>query len=174
MWANNIEESYTQAVKYLDLCGRNGIILNPKKFTFSADEIEFAGFKISKDSIAPIPTFLRAVENFPRPKSITDIRSWFGLVNQATNSFSKCSVMEPFRKLMKKGSQFVWNEDLERAFKAAKVTIKRQIEKGVRIFEKNRKTCLATDLSKTGISTWLLHKPFICQTGWHVTLFCSR
>ena len=182
MWANNIEESYTQAVKYLDLCGRNGIILNPKKFTFSADEIEFAGFKISKDSIAPIPTFLKAVEGFPRPKTITDIRSWFGLVNQAAYSFSKCSVMEPFRKLMKKGSQFVWNEDLEKAFKAAKVTIKRKIEKGVRIFEKNRKTCLATDWSKTGIGAWLLQKhckcdsskPFCCPTGWHVTLFCSR
>lgn len=182
MWANNIEESYDQAVKYLVLCGRNGIILNPKKFKFAEDEVEFAGFKISKNSIAPIPTFLKAIEGFPQPQTITDIRSWFGLVNQAAYSFSKCSVMEPFRKLMKKGSQFMWNKDLDEAFKAAKATIKRKIEKGVRIFEKNRKTCLATDWSKTGIGAWLLQKhckcdsskPFCCPTGWHVTLFCSR
>ena len=182
MWANNIEESYKQAVEYLVLCGRNGIILNPNKFHFAKDKIEFAGFTIGNNSIAPIPTFLKAIENFPQPQNITDIRSWFGLVNQAAYSFSKCSVMEPFRELMKKGSQFVWNEDMEKAFKAAKATIKEKIEKGVRIFEKNRKTCLATDWSQTGVGAWLLQKhcecdsskPFCCPTGWHVTLFCSR
>ena len=182
LWANTLEESFTQAVKYLELCGRNGIILNPKKFNFAKNEVEFAGFKISNTSIAPIPTFLKAINNFPQPQSITDIRSWFGLVNQAAYSFSKCSVMEPFRELLKKGSQFRWSEDLEKAFKSAKATISRKIEKGVRIFEKDRKTCLATDWSKTGIGAWLLQKhcrcdsskPFCCPTGWHVTLFCSR
>ncbi|CAL4193977.1 unnamed protein product, partial [Meganyctiphanes norvegica] len=99
LWSNNIKESYTQAVEYLQLVGRNGIILNPKKFKFAKDEVEFAGFNISRDSISPIPTFLKAVKNFPQPKNITDIRSWFGLVNQAAYTFSKCSVMEPFRKL---------------------------------------------------------------------------
>ena len=90
--------------------------------------------------------------------------------------------MEPFRELLKKGSQFKWSEDLEKAFKIVKATISRKIEKGVRIFEKHRKTCLATDWSKTGIGAWLLQKhcrcdsskPFCCPTGWHVTLFCSR
>ena len=63
-----------------------------------------------------------------------------------------------------------------------KAAIIKKIEQGVRIFEKNRKTCLATDWSKTGIGAWLLQKhckcdsskPFCCPTGWHVTLFCSR
>ena len=182
LWSNNIKESYTQAVEYLQLVGRNGIILNPKKFKFAKDEVEFAGFNISRDSIRPIPTFLKAVKNFPQPKNITDIRSWFGLVNQAAYTFSKCSVMEPFRKLMKKGSKFEWNADMEQALTAAKATIVRKIEKGIRIFEKGRKTCLATDWSKTGIGAWLLQKHckcdtlkiLCCPTGWHVTLFCSR
>ena len=182
LWADTIEESYKQTIDYLQLCGRNGIMLNPKKFKFAADEVEFAGFKINKKTISPIPTFLKAIENFPQPKNITDIRSWFGLVNQAAYSFSKCSVMNPFRELLKKGSQFTWNDNLEKAFNAAKKVIIGKIEQGVRIFEKDRKTCLATDWSKTGIGAWLLQKhckcdsskPFCCPTGWHVTLFCSR
>ena len=93
LWADTIEESYAQTINYVKLCGRNGIILNPKKFKFGADEVEFAGFKINKKTISPIPIFLKAIENFPQPKNITDIRSWFGLVNQAAYSFSKCSVM---------------------------------------------------------------------------------
>ena len=182
LWADSIEESYFQIVDYLKLCGRNGIILNPKKFKFAKETVEFAGFKISRESIAPIPTFLKAIENFPKPQSITDIRSWFGLVNQAAYSFSKCPVMEPFRKLMKKGSQFKWDESLDAAFEEAKSTIIKKVQKGIRIFEKDRKTCVATDWSKTGIGAWLLQKycicdsikPFCCPTGWHITLFCSR
>ena len=182
LWSTTTEESFEQTAEYLDLCGRNGIILNPKKFHFAKDEVEFAGFKINKTTMAPVPTFLKAIENFPQPQNITDIRSWFGLVNQSAYSFSKCSVMEPFRELLKKGSQFKWSDALEEAFRAAKNEIRRKIERGVRIYEMNRQTCLVTDWSKTGIGAWLLQKycncnsikPFCCPAGWHVTLFCSR
>ena len=182
LYADTTEESFTQTAQYLELCGQNGIILNPKKFHFSKDEVEFAGFKISKTTIAPVPTFFKAIEGFPTPKNITDIRSWFGLVNQSAYTFSKCAVMEPFRELLKKGSQFKWSDALEKAFRAAKDEIRRNIEKGVRIFEKNRQTCLATDWSSKGIGAWLLQKhckcnsskPFCCPSGWQVTLFCSR
>ena len=57
-----------------------------------------------------------------------------------------------------------------------------EIKKGVKIYEKNRRTCLATDWSKTGVGAYLLQeqcecdssKPFCCPTGWQVTLFASR
>ena len=42
LWADNIQDNFEQTIQYLDLCGRNGIVLNPKKFTFAADEVEFA------------------------------------------------------------------------------------------------------------------------------------
>ncbi|XP_072168844.1 uncharacterized protein [Diadema setosum] len=38
---------FFQAVEWLDICGRNGITLNPKKFTFGADVMEFTGFEIT-------------------------------------------------------------------------------------------------------------------------------
>lgn len=39
LWSPDIERSFFQAVEWLDLCGRHGIILNPDKFTFGADTI---------------------------------------------------------------------------------------------------------------------------------------
>ena len=33
----------------------------------------------------PLPKYLEAISNFPKPKNITDIRAWFGLVNQVAN-----------------------------------------------------------------------------------------
>ena len=182
LWSDTTEESFSHTVQYLELCGRNGIILNPKKFNFAKDEVEFAGFHITKTNVAPIPTFIKAIKNFPRPQSITDIRSWFGLVNQCAYSFSKTEVMKPFRELLKKGSQFNWTDALNESFEAAKTKIIMEIKKGVKIYEKDRRTCLATDWSKTGIGAWLLQqvckcdssKPFCCPTGWQVTMFASR
>ena len=45
-WSNSIEDSFFQAAQWLDVCGRNGITLNPEKFVFCEDEVEFAGFRM--------------------------------------------------------------------------------------------------------------------------------
>ena len=68
LWANNIEESFHQTAKWLDLCARNGIILNPEKFTFAADTVEFAGFEITSDSVRPSRKIIQAIADFPTPK----------------------------------------------------------------------------------------------------------
>ncbi len=113
---------------------------------------------------------------------ITDIQAWFGLVNQVVYAFSMASVMSPFRSLLKPSSPFTWSTDLQQAFDASKTEICTRIQEGVRIFDKNRLTCLATDWSKDGIGYWLFQKHcqcpsreiFCCQEGWKVTLVGSR
>ncbi len=182
LWADTIEQSFFRAVRWLDICGRNGIILNPEKFVFAQEEAEFAGFSISKSDVQPCPKYMRAILDFPTPRSITDIRSWFGLVNQVSYSFSMAPVMLPFRHLLQKNSQFVWTEELNEIFEKSKKVIAEQIQHGVKIFDKSRPTCLATDWSKDGIGFWLLQKhcqctpikPFCCHEGWKVTLVGSR
>ena len=90
--------------------------------------------------------------------------------------------MLPFRELLKQGQKFKWDDKLQSAFEASKLKIVEEIELGVRIFDMNRPTCIATDWSKSGIGYWLLQKhcecetvkPFCCQGGWRVTLVGSR
>ena len=63
-----------------------------------------------------------------------------------------------------------------------KTIIVKEIEQGVKIFDKTRPTCLATDWSKTGIGFWLFQKDcscakdalFCCPSGWKITLVGSR
>ena len=182
LWANDTKQSFFKTAQYLELCGKNGIILNPKKFKFAADEVEFAGFNITRTNMRLCHKYLRAIQDYPIPKNLTDIRSWFGLVNQVSYSFSKAKIMEPFRALLKPDSKFEWTDELDRAFKTSKITIVQEIEDGVKIFDKSRTTCLATDWSKSGIGFWLLQKhctcpgskPFCCNSGWKVTLVGSR
>ena len=83
---------------------------------------------------------------------------------------------------MKPGIPFHWDDTLDNRFKESKDVIISEIEEGVRIFDKSKPTCLATDWSKHGISFWLFQKhckcksdePFCCRTGWKITLVGSR
>ena len=87
LWASTIEEAFHQATEWLDVCAHNGITLNPSKFRFAQDEVEFAGFEITKSEVKPSRKYLRAIQDFPTPKGITDVRAWFGLVNQVAYAF---------------------------------------------------------------------------------------
>ena len=73
LWATDLEASFHQATKWLDLCGRSGITLNPEKFIFGADTVEFAGFEVTRDSFRSSQKYLRAIRSFPTPQHITDI-----------------------------------------------------------------------------------------------------
>ena len=53
LWGDNIGESFFQAYHWLETCGNNGITLNPEKFVFAQDCIEFAGFEITPNSARP-------------------------------------------------------------------------------------------------------------------------
>ncbi len=53
MWARSVEEAFFQTCEWLDLCARNGITLNPKKFQFAQDTVEFAGLTVTSENIKP-------------------------------------------------------------------------------------------------------------------------
>ena len=173
LWSSTIEESFFQAAQWLDLCGRNGITLNPDKFQFAKETAEFAGFEISKSTVRPCPSLFEAIQNFPAPENITDLRSWYGLINQVSYNFASAKVMQPFRNLLSPSIKFTWTDELNDAFIKSKRQIISEITRGVEIFNKKLPTCLATDWSQKGVGFWLFQKhcscqpgkPFCCKTG---------
>ena len=182
LWANDIEASFYQAVDYLDLLGKNGVTLNPEKVQFAQDHVTFAGFEITKESVKPCRRFFEAIEDFPTPRNIHDMRSWFGLINQVSYAFPSAEVLQPFRHLLRPNTPFVWTKQLDETFQLSKQIIVDQIAEGITIFDKNKPTCLATDWSKRGVGYWILQKqckcdsskPSCCHDGWKITLTGSR
>ena len=87
--------------------------------------------------------------------------------------------MRAFRELLKPKTSFRWGARLDDLFEhfEHKPVIISQTEKGLRIFDPNRTTCLATDWSRAGIGFWLLQKhcacpepiPFCSRDGWKTT-----
>ena len=177
-----IAENYVTVCSYLIRCGQNGIIFSPKKFQFAEEEVNFLGFVITKSGIKPTPKFLQSIRDFPTPKNTTDVRSWFGAVGQINFAFVSAPDMQPFRHLLSTKAPFSWSPDLEKAFQLSKQEIIKQVESGVRSFDMNRPTALATDWSKWACGFWLVQKhcqcsqpivkPGCCRDGWQ-TVFCG-
>ena len=85
LWDTGLEEHWWRIIDYLELVGKNGIVLNGEKFQFCEKTVDFAGFRVSSEKVEPLPKYLQAIETFPTPRNISDVRSWFGLVNQVAH-----------------------------------------------------------------------------------------
>jgi hypothetical protein len=93
--------------------------------------------------------------SFPTPRTLTDVRSWFGAINQISYAFASVPVMQPFRHLLSSKVPFYWSAELDVAFEASKREIVKQCEAGVKSFDMNLPTALATDWAKIGMGFWL-------------------
>ena len=181
-WSGDLEAAFHRVCSMLSHCSKAGMVFSPSKFVFGAQEVEFAGFVVGSDCIRPTPRYLRSIMDFPTPKNLSDVRSWFGLINQVAFTFSKGAVMAPFRDLLKPSVKFEWTEQLDRAFQESKLEIVRMVENGVKMYDPELVTCLSSDFCKTGLG-WILQQkicecevvsPRCCNDGWRLVLAGGR
>ena len=177
MTPSTTEEAFYHMFDYLYLCGQNGVTLNPTKFKFCRKEIEFCGFYLSWDGFKPSEEMISSIKDFAMPENptISDIRAWFGLINQLTPFLITTELMKPFRELLKSISKFVyWDVVLQSAFEQTKQEICKLIETGLACYDKERKTTSITDWSRDAIGFVLIQRacacnsdmPFCCENGW--------
>ena len=168
LWSDTIQDCFFQAAQWLDKWHH----------TQSREIWNLPGLRSQATQFAPVRNILELSRN----QTITDVRSWFGLLNQVAYAFSMAERMLPFRDLLKPATPFYWNNSLDQLFEESKTAITTEIAKGVKTFDKTKPTCLATDWSRDGIGFWLFQKHclcqstdlFCCQHGWKITLVGSR
>jgi hypothetical protein len=152
------------------------MVFSPDKFMFAKESVEFAG-------INPTDKYIQAIRNFPTPTNISEVRSWFGLINQVAYSFVKMEHMAPFRHVLSQSQPFVWDEIMETAFRMSKERIIELIVEGV-AFDVDLVTCLSPGYSKQGMG-WILQQktcscpevvPTCCADGWRLAggHFCNQ
>ncbi|UYV75780.1 hypothetical protein LAZ67_13001327, partial [Cordylochernes scorpioides] len=93
------------------------LTLKPSKCEFGRKKVEFLGYVISTGGLKPGPRKIKAIEEFPEPKNVHDIRRFLGLTNffrRFVKDFARKA--EPLSRLTKKGSQFEWKEEQRRSF----------------------------------------------------------
>ena len=128
MWDDDLADHWWRIIDFLELLGKNGIVLN--EFQFAKRKVQFAGFEVTEREIRPLEKFIRAIRDFPTPTKLSDVRSWFGLVNQVGHYAKLTDIMAPFKPLLSPKSKFAWSDELESAFQFSKNLIINAIRRG--------------------------------------------
>ena len=105
------------------LLNDNNLQVNLDKCEFFRDEVQFLGHFLSQAGIRPILSRIETIRNFPQPETVTQLRSFLGIINYC-HRFIKgaSSILAPLSALSQgpKKSQVKWNPDAIRAFQQAK------------------------------------------------------
>nr|GEU47152.1 putative reverse transcriptase domain-containing protein [Tanacetum cinerariifolium] len=91
------------------------------KCEFWLSSVAFLGHIVSAEGITMDPAKVEAITKWPRPTSVTKVRSFLGLAgyyHRFVKGFSRLAL--PLTKLMLKGEKFVWNEEREKSFEELK------------------------------------------------------
>lgn len=94
-----------------------GLRLNWKKCNFLQEYTEFLGFIVGQGQIKVSPKKVEAVQNFPRPKTLRQLRGFLALLSFVRrfipNLAERCA---PLNEMLKKGEKIIWTPERNQAF----------------------------------------------------------
>lgn len=105
----------------LETLREEGLYANLKKCTFCTDQLVFLGFVVSSQGLKVDNEKIKAIQEWPTPTTINNVRSFHGLASfyrRFVKDFS--TIAAPLTSVIKKNSAFSWGEAQEEAFRKLK------------------------------------------------------
>ncbi len=85
------------------------------------DRVPFLGNYVSREGVEVDPMKTAAVQDWPTPRTVKDIRAFLGLASYYRRYIPNfASVATPLTDLTKKDVELIWDDDCEHAFQALK------------------------------------------------------
>lgn len=97
------------------------LTLQPSKCKFATKEIEYLGHVISKNGIKVNPNKTKAIDEYPCPKTVKQLKSFLGMASyyrKFIRSYAK--IATPLTSLLKKDVKFEWSEKCQDSFNTLK------------------------------------------------------
>ena len=121
------DDHITRLEGVLEKLAKAGLKLKPSKCEFFRSSLKYLGHIVSKDGIATDPRKIEAIRNWPRPKTVTDVRSFTGFTNYY-RKFIKgyAKIARPLHELTsgdnakRKNQKVDWNIRCNDSFEALK------------------------------------------------------
>ncbi|KAK7102592.1 hypothetical protein V1264_020788 [Littorina saxatilis] len=155
--AKQHDERLRQALQRLQDAG---LTLNVDKCKLRKSEIDFMGHKLTSKGINPAIAKVEAVRNAREPETVSEVRSFLGLVNFCARFIPNFATLtEPLRKLTRKNQPFVFGPEQQAAFESLKDALASAHTLGY--YDPKAKTQVITDASPFGVAGILVQK----QTG---------
>jgi hypothetical protein len=116
IYSQSESEHFEHLRNVLTVLQQNKLYVNLTKCKLMTNSLLFLGFVVSIDGIKVDEEKIRAIQEWPTPKNVSEVRSFHGLATfyqQFVRNFSR--IVAPINECMKKGN-FHWGTDAEQSF----------------------------------------------------------
>src|SRR5882757_8148500 len=117
VYSKTVEEHLLHLKEVFNRLDDNNLRLHPDKSKFLCEEIKFLGFVVTRTGIMPDPQRAKAINEFPTPVKVKDIRSFIGMANYYRKYIKDFALLaKPLTQLIRKDIKWRWTEDCEISF----------------------------------------------------------
>jgi len=155
--SKTLEVALTHLTSTLKLFRESGLTLNLSKCSFLMTSVNFLEFEVSAGSVKPGRDKCLAVENFPTPKSVHNVRQFLGLTGYFRHFIKDYATLaRPLSTLLKKDKEWSWSQVEDSAFQQLKTCLASRPT--LMLYQPNAITEVHTDASSLGLGGILLQK----------------
>lgn len=147
------------------------LFCKPKKCVFGVRQVTYLGHHITGTTLAADPEKLKAVSDWPTPKSVSDIRRFLGFANYFRRFIKGYSDMSrPLEETTGRHARFVWNQQHQEAFDRLKACL--QTTPVLQLVSHKKPLRVVTDASAFALAGVLLQET--SPGTWHPVAYTSR
>lgn len=156
--SRSVEEHKRDLDNVFQILASAGVTLNKEKCVFFKEQVDFLGYTVVGNQVIPQEAKLRAMSEFPRPKSAKELKRFLGLTGYYRSHVPNYAVVAaPLYPLVNKSkSAFHWDGRHESAFERLKAALSNHVRRTLPDF--SLPFVVRTDASMDGIGCLLVQE----------------
>lgn len=108
VYSNSLEEHSNHPRIVLGKFEKQGLVVNRRKCLFGASSIEYLGHIIGNGTISVDKKNVEAVNSWPSPQNVSQVKSFLGLINYFRKFIHKISIVtKPLTDLLQDNVEFI-------------------------------------------------------------------
>jgi hypothetical protein len=154
VYSPDLSTHATHLSAVLQLLRDNQFYVKPSKCSFTQTELEYLGHIVSAQGIATDPRKTQAMQEWPRPTTLTELRGFLGLIGYYRKFVRHYGIIaKPLSNLLKK-KEFSWPSEAQAAFEQLKLAMTTTLVLALPNF--SRQFVVKTDVCEIGIGAVLM------------------
>ncbi|GJV55960.1 retrotransposon-related protein [Tanacetum coccineum] len=156
IYSKNLQDHVQHLKSVLQVMRQHQLYAKMSKCVFGSRQVEYLGHVISDLGVATDPSKIQAMENWPVPTNVKQLRGFLGLTGYYRRFIKNyASISRPLTLLLKKNG-FKWNKEAHSAFEQLKQAMISALVLALPNFEKE--FIVETDASGVGIGALLIQE----------------
>jgi len=124
IFSKSAEEHAARLENVLERFDKANLQLHPGKCAIAQPQVNYLGYVLSDNGVSASADKVKAVKNYPTPRSPKEVRAFLGLASfyrRLVPNFAESA--KPLTKLTRKNQEFVWGPSQKEAFENLKTKL---------------------------------------------------